>query len=558
MMHAVLQRMLAVLAVGGVVACGASAPRNPSAADGGAVVINPPTPGGGEELPPIPPDARCAPSGAETYWITEGALEEVTGQVSCRTGLVSPALRFALAEPPPSWLVLDEATGALRLSPAMAQDGVWELAVRETTTGESGILKVGVAVKIERLPIPGTDRFDNRATRIDDPARYTEEYGLPVFHLSSAQTDGSYRPATITYRGAKSAIELKYRGATSAIFDKRSFTLKFPEESPFNEPGFGGEFKNARKVVLITTFNDNSYVRSRLAFDLWNKMSPEEHIRIRTFSAVVYHNGRYLGVYTAADNVDDRLVRLHGLSKDGTLFKGQYNDANFSRYTAAGALKTDLFQGFEIDDGTYDPQPVRDLTAFVADNTGAPFLEGFRTRLRSSEYEDWWIFNTLILGTDSAGKNSYHYFDPATNGPWRFIPWDLDASFGQDFDTTRTAATTRDTFASKNKLFERMLAEPAIQGPMRARYRELLDNKLSVDVVLGLINKYERENGAAARRDWAIWAARYKTFGATGDEQNSFSKWATREDINEYDQELEYVRNWIRTRWTTFLGEGLP
>ncbi|QDE89262.1 hypothetical protein BHS06_10015 [Myxococcus xanthus] len=120
---------------------------------------------------------------------------------------------------------------------------------------------------------------------IVDPAAYTEEFGL----------------------------EAKDRGATSSVFPKRSRTLKFPDENLFSEPVFGNGFEDRKRVVLITTFNDNSYMRSRLAFDVWSRMSPG-HIHLRTFSAVLYANNQYVGLYTAADHVNKCLLAAHGIS----------------------------------------------------------------------------------------------------------------------------------------------------------------------------------------------------------------------------------------------------
>ncbi len=227
--------------------------------------------------------ARCLPTAGEPRWLEEG--QSVSATVRCSTGLTEPSLRFAVAPLPPG-ASFDEASGTLTWTTARGQAAVWNLEVLEKTTGEKGNLKVGVAVAIER----------GRKVTIQDPTRYTEEYGLPVFHLSFTElTAGGYRPAQLVYRGRTFTLEAKYRGATSSVFPKRSFTLKFPETSLFDEPVFGGDFKGLKKLVLVTTFNDNSYMRTRLAFDLWNRMSPD-HIRVRTYSAVVYANGRYLGL----------------------------------------------------------------------------------------------------------------------------------------------------------------------------------------------------------------------------------------------------------------------
>ncbi|MDC0710632.1 CotH kinase family protein [Stigmatella sp. ncwal1] len=503
-----------------------------------------------EEETPGPAPTVCAPTAGEARWVLEG--EPLSVKVACGTGHSAPGLRFAVENLPPG-ASFDAASGTLSWTPGKDQAAVWNLLLKEQSTGEAGTLKVGVA---ENKNAPGN-------VPIVNPAAYTEEYGLPVLHLTHDErglTAGEYRPVQILYRGRAYSIEAKFRGATSSVFPKRSLTLKFPDEDLFNEPVFGGGFTDRKRVVLITTFNDNSYLRSRLAFDLWNRMDPA-HVQIRTFSAVLYVNNRYKGLYTVADHINKRLMAAHGLSKDSDLFKAVDKDANFSRLRKDGTPKAGLNEGFEKEEGIPEEgrphafDTLSSLIGFVSDSDAATFRTGFRSRLGGNDYQDWWIFNTLILGTDSQGKNAYHAFDPSTEGPWRFIPWDLDASLGQNFDTTRSSPTARPTFAEDNLLFSRMLAEPALADPMRERYQRVLRDELKLETVLSLIDGYVRETAPAARRDWAEWSTAYQAFGAPGTiGQPNFPRWNSRQDFTTYEQEVEYVRQWVRTRWPALEG----
>jgi len=150
-----------------------------------------------------------------------------------------------------------------------------------------------------------------------------EEDGLRVFHLflapSLPEEDGDQQ-ARLVYRGRCSPVEAKVRGNTSLAFPKHSYTLAFPPSALFEDPLLGGGFTGRHKLVLISPFNDNSYLRSRLAFTLWNRMSPE-HLQVKTGSVVLYLNGKYWGLYTAADHVDRELLAAQGLDAAGELFK---------------------------------------------------------------------------------------------------------------------------------------------------------------------------------------------------------------------------------------------
>ena len=93
---------------------------------------------------------------------------------------------------------------------------------------------------------------------------------------------------------------------------------------------------------------------------------------------------------------------------------------------------------------------------------------------------------------------------------------------------------------------------PAIAGPMRERYRALLRDPLNVQVMQALIDGYVQETAPSARRDWAKWGEKRRDFGDPDDPwggHGNFPYWHTRQDFNSYEEEVEYVRQWIRTRW---------
>lgn len=373
-----------------------------------------------------------------------------------------------------------------------------------------------------------------------------EEDGLPVFHLflspSLPEEDGDQQ-ARLLYRGRCYPVEAKVRGHTSRAFPKRSYTLTFPPSALFEDPLLGDGFTRRHKLVLISPFNDNSYLRSRLAFTLWSRMSPD-HLQVRTGSAVVYLNGKYWGLYTAADHVDRELLVAQGLAAGGELFKAVAPEANFSHHTFEGARKSSLAAGFEKKEGHTQSGPeayesILALTEFVVRSDAKAFREERGSWMRTRDYEDWWIFATLVHANDSVAKNAYHYRAPGAAGAWRFIPWDLDASFGQEWNTRRSAPELFSDFANRNHLFARMLADPSIAEPMQERYRGLLRGELRVEEVLGLVDQYSRELAAAARRDEAQWGPAYRDFW----------RWRDRTDFTTHDEELEYLRQWIRARW---------
>ena len=488
----------------------------------------------GDPPPDLPPAIQCDPGAGGPYWLLEEETVEFT--VVCKTGLGLDGGAFTI-DPLPAGATYDPATAKLKWTPGLDQGAVYHLTITADPFGETGGVKIGVA-----------DRWDDPDNvPVVDPLLYGEEYGLPVLHLQAnpAIDADTYTPATVIYAGHTYTAEAKYRGAASLGYPKKSYTLKFSKEDKFSEPGRAGGFLDKRKVVLISTFDDNAYVRQRLAYELWDVLDPE-HVQIQVYSGVVFLDGEYYGLYTFADHVDGYLMEDHGLAQDGNLYKSRTHDANF-RLTKSGGNdpKSTPHEGLTKEEGLpLDGEPgayddLDELITFVATAKDATFLAEIDDRIDRRDYEDWWIFVSLIMGDDSAGKNAYHYHDPAM-GPWRYMPWDFNDSFGHTWQTARKGFDAEpEGYAWANELFTRFFELPGIGDPLRARYGEALQGIYDVDAVLERVDAMLDETADSALRDEGRWATQYQTYGG----------WNWRNDFTTYDEEVEYLRQWIIDRW---------
>lgn len=488
---------------------------------------------------PPPPPPPCAPTTGGPHVLQEG--ETLTLTARCTSAREVPPQGFTFVEPPEG-ATFDSATATLTWTPALDQAGRYEIVLAVPELDEQTVVRIAVS-----------DRWDDPSNVAVDPLTYTEEYGLPVLHLTTdpGVNDDEYTPATIVYRGhTYTGTEAKFRGSFSASFPKRSFTLKFTKNDKFNEPDQAGGFLNKRKVTVVSTFDDNSYLRQRLGYDLWNRLGPD-HVKVQMYNAVLYLNGRYHGLYMLGDHVDDNLVESHGLSKDGNLYKARDHDANFRLTDRDGNPKVTLHQGYTKEEGSPEDgeegafDDLDALVEWVATSDSETFLGEIDQRLVRRDYEDWWLFVTSIMADDSASKNSYHFHDPRggeLGGPWRAVPWDLNQSFGQDWRTLRVSHTFRAPevdYAGFNELFGRLLAEPSIVEPLRVRYAESLRGALDADELIERLDTWSAEIADSARRDEGRWRQQYLDFGP----------WTEREDFTTFEQEVAYVRSWIIQRF---------
>lgn len=492
--------------------------------DGG----DPPAPS--PEPSPTAP-ALCQPTAGGPYWALEG--ETITFTPVCATGATAA---FTL-DPLPDGASFDGTT--FTWATDLEDASTWTLAVLVPETAERADVTIGIA-----------DAFDAPGNAPPaEPETYLAEYGLPVLFLSPAPASEDWRPTSITYGGRTWAAEAKKRGVTSLAYPKNSYKLRFPKEDKFDDVRFG--FENERRLCITTTFDDNSYLRNRLAFEMWSLLDPE-HVKIRQTSVVVHLDGKYWGLYTMTDCVDDELMQDNGLAEEGNVFKAFHHAANFDRVAyyegTAMVAKWGARQGFEKieglplhgESGAYTD--LEELVEFVTFSDDATFGREIAERIDVRDYADWWIFATFLRAEDSAAKNSFHYHH---HGLWRYVPWDFNASFGQGYTTTRRPPQDPVDFFHRNLLFRRLNADPSSRALIRDRYRSALTAPWKKETLLALVDTYAAQIRESALRDEKKWGPAFRTF----------PKWSSRTDFTSHEDEVAYLRYWIDERWDFWAGE---
>jgi spore coat protein H len=514
-----------VFALSGV-ACDETDPPADASEDGGTMLAD-----AEPEQPPSPPP--CKPRVEGPADVLEGSALEL--RFTCESGEPLRGSDLEL-DALPEGALLSNDEPMLRWTPGLDRAGNYAVTVRVPATDERVELRIGVV-----------DRWDHPDNVPVDPMTYTEELGLPVFHLGVSEdiADDEHRPATLVYRGhSYRDVTAKYRGATSRRYPKRSYTVKFSKDDEFHDVERG--FERKRRIVFTSTFDDNSYLRQRLAYRVWNELAPN-HVRIEAFNAVVFVDGEYHGLYVVTDHVDDELMEAHGLPESGNLYKSRAHTADYRVTNATGKPKSSVHVGFTKEEGEPphgEPGAYADLDALITWVDGASdeeFRSEIAERLVLEQFEDWWILVLVTHAIDSAGKNHYLYHDPRPDAPdtrFHYVPWDFNASFGQSYQTRRFSPLKIYDAGSRNRVFERLLADPLLAEPMIERLHEALTSRVAVDKVLALLDTWADEIGAAAQRDEDKWGEEFRDFD-----------WGDRETFNDHVDEIEYVHDWIIEHW---------
>jgi len=465
-------------------------------------------------------------------FVTEG--DAVTVSFDCTSGLPRADFDATITNLP--WgAEFDADSWTMSWTPDLDQGGRYDLMLSVTPAQGSSFPETTVA------SLWVADAWDHPQNIQVIPRTYTEEWGLAVFHLDPEGSVGQdHGPATITVYGQEYEAEMKVRGAVSVSYPKQSYTLRFSGDDLDGSPWDMG---NKDHLYAITPFDDNSYVRQKLCYDLWIAMAEHwevDRLTPRTFFGVIYLEGEYHGLYLFSDRPDDHFAQEMGLSRDGNLYKSVSHYANFYR-TYGGAPKSSLHDGYEKKEGEpLDGEAnaywdLEQLVAWSADASDQEFWDEHDAWLRLDEFMDWFLFVQWTSSDDSAGKNAYLYNDPDTF-EFRYCPWDFNHSYGQGWYTYRIGATAYADYQSNNGIFAHFQDHPEAADELWARNASARDDgPLNADWMLATMDAYYAEIQASAERDWSAWGRAYQDYWGS---YNS----------NSFEQEKAYLADWILER----------
>jgi len=297
--------------------------------------------------------------------------------------------------------------------------------------------------------------------------------------------------------------QIKFRGASSQGYDKKSFSLKFDHAASWLGMG-----KN-REWVLNAAFVDASMMRHKLSYDLFRAMGTATSPRFAAASRFVEVelNGRYHGVYLLMQPVDDLLVGLPPADKSDVtpagIYKAVDHAANFAQPGHDG------FEQRQPDPAVKESWgPLDELNRFVSQAPDKDFFDpvkGITSRLDVENAIDFHLLVLMTSNLDGITKN-YNLVRPAVtathpNPKFFFVPWDYDATFGRNWDGSRVDAKNW----LSNRLFDRLLGNVEYKAKYAQRWKALRASLLTAENLGRLMDENVAALGPAALRNEKRW-----------------------------------------------------
>ena len=389
------------------------------------------------------------------------------------------------------------------------------------------------------------------------------EYSLPLVNVEvdvSGLKKESYIPGHITIVDAEMRTEgrlmasfdckLRYRGASSLKYEKKSFAIKLLDSDGEDLDANVFGIRKENDWILDAMAIDRIRMRNRVCFDIWNEISKTPYKtdfdnRNGTLGQFVevYLNGEYHGLYCMTDKIDRKLLGLKKAKEQsdgsvyvrGVLYKGEaWTDATgMSGYDTSESFDEESWNGWELqypdDYPCYDAwKPLMNLIDFC--NTRNAFFKlHYRQHFYYDNLVDYALFIMGLNIIDNNVKNT-HFSCPDINVNETFLitPWDLDCSLGGLYEGSHYEEYTKITELTSNYLYYQLYVYNVdnFRGSMKERWQELLSGIMSPDNFNARLDAY---------------AKRFKESGAW---QREYDKWNNNPVPLDLDEELEYVKKW--------------
>ncbi|MBW8189891.1 CotH kinase family protein [Neiella marina] len=231
--------------------------------------------------------------------------------------------------------------------------------------------------------------------------------------------DEEYHPADLSFDGISlEDVAIRTKGNSSLSAVARSTSDRYSFKIDINEYVDGQKFFGLKKFVLNNSYNDPSYMREAIAYDLLREMG----VDAPEYSYVnLYINDELFGFYLMVEVIDGEFVEKHFDNENGDLYKPDgtgsdlvWIDDDISSYSEINLQSNEdsSDQGAFID--------------FVSDLDNAD--------LATTDVDS--VLRYLAVSVSLSNLDSYqgslahNYYIYESDGVFSFLPWDLNESFG--------------------------------------------------------------------------------------------------------------------------------
>jgi hypothetical protein len=213
-------------------------------------------------------------------------------------------------------------------------------------------------------------------------------------------------------------IKMNTHGQSSGGFPNHSFNVDFNPDHNFKWAE--GE-KRVDDINLLSSYADKAHMRLILSYQIYKDSGPRAPYHF-CVPARMQSNGVFHSVMHITENGDDKYLKRLGRDPNGAMYK----------------MYTDPSQPANAEKKTRRWEDKSDFTTFVAGINSPTNRVYLYDNLDMSETINFFAAMIVTASVDCCHKNFYLYRDSDGDGEWEMLPWDLDLSFGRNWQSGET------------------------------------------------------------------------------------------------------------------------
>ena len=239
-----------------------------------------------------------------------------------------------------------------------------------------------------------------------------------------------YVPCTVVIDGEEFyQVGLRAKGNNSLRLTEEYGLSRYSLKLEFDHYVDGGNYHGLDKFSLDASFQDNSYLKTYLVYDMMAFMEVPTPLCSYTWVTV---NGRPWGLFLAIEEPEDAFARRNFGTDHGQLYKPDYR--SLSDENADVALRyigddpgryPNLFDNAKFDvDGADQARLIEALRVL---STG----ENLETAVNVDKVLRYFTVQVFVMNWDSyLGHTGHNYFLYEEDGILSILPWDYNLAFG--------------------------------------------------------------------------------------------------------------------------------
>lgn len=224
-------------------------------------------------------------------------------------------------------------------------------------------------------------------------------------------------------------VGLRAKGNNSLRLTEEYGLNRYSLKLEFDHFQSGGNYYGLDKFSLDSSFQDNSYMKTFLVYDMMKYMGVPTPLSSYVWVTV---NGEPWGLFLAVEEPEEAFARRNYGKDYGQLYKPDYKslkDENADvdlRYTGDEFEKYDnIFRNAKFDVSDADKE--RLIQSLKILDSG----ENLETAVNVDEVLRYFAVQVFVLNLDSyIGTTGHNYFLHEKDGVLSILPWDYNLSFG--------------------------------------------------------------------------------------------------------------------------------